>query len=115
MTRTARETVVRIVEQDHAPTTRRLLTQIVGLLDEDVQRALVDVLGEACRGELEHGALPTHAHRRLGVLTEEFAELATAINDHAWVSPNPTAVRAETVQVAAVALRMVVSHDRFTL
>ena len=115
MTETARKTVVRLADEDVHSTARALLIQMIGLLDTGLHTALVDVVAEACRAQLEHGSLPPDAHRRLGVLTEEFAELATAINDHAWVSPNAIAVREETVQIAATALRMVVRHDQFTI
>lgn len=119
MTRAARLSALGIVRDLPERATdgerRRALIRVVELLDADVQGALLDVLAEALAGEGKHGPLPPHVHRRLAVLTEEVMELIQATNDHAWKAPNAPAVRAETVQVAAVALRMISAHDRFTL
>lgn len=120
MTRAALQTALRIALDARSRDTtegecRRALHRLIDLLDADTQAALTDVIGEALSGEIVHGELPPHVHRRLAVLTEEVLELTQAINDHAWKAPNAAAVRVETVQVAAVALRMIPAHDRFTL
>ncbi len=120
MTRAATETAIRLVSDlrvTHATPgdVRRTLVRVAELLDPEVQDALLDVVREALRAAVLHGPLPNDMHRRLGVLTEEVMELAQATNDHAWKRPNAAAVRTETVQVAAVALRMIPAHDRFTI
>ena len=76
---------------------------------------LVDVLAECKAAEDAHGDLPVSAHQRLGILTEEVGEAAQAMNDHTWKKPCPDIVRAELVQVAATALRMIAAHDRLTI
>lgn len=117
MTRTATETAIRLATETHATPgdIRRALVKVAELLDPEVQTAVLHVLAEALRAALLHGPLPNDMHRRLGVLTEEVMELAQATNDHAWKRPDAAAVRTETVQVAAVALRMIPAHDRFTI
>ena len=117
MTPAACRTLVIIACEEHTSRgeTRRALNRACEMLDEPIQRVLLDVLGELAHAQLTHGNLPLDSHRRLGILTEEVLELTQATNDHAWKSPRAAAVRTEAVQVAAVALRMVVTHDQFTI
>ena len=130
MTPVARQTALAIVgglpERATDGERRRVLVRVVEMLDPDLQGALLDVVAESLAAEDAHGDLPPRAHARLGIATEEVLEAAheligralalnRAINDHAWQRPDAARVRAETVQVSSVALRMVVSHDRFTL
>ena len=117
MTRAAKETAIRLATETHATPgdVRRALVRVADLLDADLQTAILHVVAEALRADLLHGALPHDPHRRLGVLTEEVLELNQAVNDHAWKRPDAAAVRLEVVQVAAVALRMILAHDLFTI
>ena len=105
---------------------RRVLIRVVEMLDPALQGALLDVVAESLSAEETHGTLPARAHARLGIATEEVLEaaqeliggalgLTRAINEHSWQRPDAVRVRAEIVQVCSVTLRMVVSHDQFTL
>ena len=76
---------------------------------------IVDVLLACDAAQRAHGDLPTSAHQRLSILTEEVGEAAQAMNRHTWEAPCAAEVRAELVQVTATALRMIAAHDRLTI
>jgi NTP pyrophosphatase (non-canonical NTP hydrolase) len=67
---------------------------------------LDEVQAEASRAQARYGDF-TSTHEALGVLTEEMAELLDAIRANALES-----IRAEAIQVAAVAMRLAV-HCRY--
>ena len=88
---------------------------VTGSDDALLNRALLDVLAECESAEAKHGRLPFDPFQRLSILLEEVGEASKATNEHLWTSPNAAAVRNELVQVASVALRMVVAHDLSTI
>lgn len=94
---------------------RHGLLHITSSDDEWATGPLLDVAVECDAAQLVHGDLPVSAHKRLGILLEEVGEAAQATNKHTWEAPCAPAVRAELVQVAATALRMIVAHDSLTI
>ena len=80
-----------------------------------VSKTLTDILNECESAQGTHGDLPVSAHQRLGILLEEVGEVAKAMNRHTWDTPCAEEVRAELVQVAATALRMIAAHDQLTI
>lgn len=72
------------------------------MIDPDYERATVaaEVVAERLRADLRYGAFRS-THEALGVLVEEFDELRAAIHANALES-----VRAEAIQIAAVAMRL---------
>jgi NTP pyrophosphatase (non-canonical NTP hydrolase) len=76
------------------------------------EQAIADVLTERARQDAKWGEQNLDPFAYLTVLVEEVGEFARAVIDMNWGGPAAGSLRAEAVQVAAVALAIVECLDR---